>query len=119
MVNKSVILRKISLIRHNLSRLKGKENISLESFKNDLDIHDIILHNFQLAVQGYIAIENHIISDEGWGVASSLNEIFYILQNKGVTTQELLEEYPHLIKEDILAALSYSADVISREEQRC
>ncbi|KHE94147.1 MAG: hypothetical protein SCABRO_00067, partial [Candidatus Scalindua brodae] len=33
-----------------------------------------------------------------------------------VTIQELLEAYPHLAKEDILAALSYSADVISREE---
>lgn len=36
--------------------------------------------------------------------------------SEGVTTQELLEAYPHLTKEDILAALSYSADVISREE---
>lgn len=36
--------------------------------------------------------------------------------SEGVTTQELLEAYPHLTKEDILAALSYSANVISREE---
>ncbi len=36
--------------------------------------------------------------------------------SEGVTTQGLLEAYPHLTKEDILAALSYSADVISREE---
>ena len=36
--------------------------------------------------------------------------------SEGVTIQELLEAYPHLIKDDILAALSYSADVISREE---
>ncbi|MBZ0108736.1 MAG: DUF433 domain-containing protein [Candidatus Scalindua rubra] len=36
--------------------------------------------------------------------------------SEGVTIQELLEAYPNLAKEDILAALSYSADVISREE---
>ena len=30
--------------------------------------------------------------------------------------EELLEAYPHLTKEDIFAALSYSADVISQEE---
>ncbi len=36
--------------------------------------------------------------------------------SEGVTIQELLEAYPHLTKEDVLAALSYSADVISREE---
>jgi uncharacterized protein (DUF433 family) len=36
--------------------------------------------------------------------------------SEGMTIEELLEAYPHLTKEDILAALSYSADVISREE---
>jgi uncharacterized protein (DUF433 family) len=29
---------------------------------------------------------------------------------------ELIQSYPHLTKEDILAVLSYSADVIAREE---
>lgn len=92
MVNKSVILRKVSLIRHNLSRLKDKENVSLESLKNDLDIQDIVLHNLQLAIQGCIDIGSHVISDEGWGVAGSLNEIFYILQNKGVIKAETAEK---------------------------
>ena len=92
MVNKSVILRKVSLIRHNLSRLKDRENVSLESLKNDLDIQDIVLHNLQLAIQGCIDIGSHVISDEGWGVAGSLNEIFYILQNKGVIKAEMAEK---------------------------
>lgn len=91
MVNESVILRKVSLIRQNLSRLKGKENISLESLKNDLDTQDIVLHNLQHAIQGCIDIGSHVISDEGWGVAGSLNEIFYILQNKGVIKAEMAE----------------------------
>ncbi|MEW6002185.1 MAG: DUF433 domain-containing protein [Nitrospirota bacterium] len=36
--------------------------------------------------------------------------------SEGMTVEELLEAYPHLTKDDILAALSYSADVISQEE---
>ena len=92
MVNKSVILRKVSFIRHNLSRLKDKENVSLESLKNDLDIQDIVLHNLQLAIQGCIDIGSHVISDEGWGVAGSLNEIFYILQNKGVIKAKMADK---------------------------
>ena len=35
---------------------------------------------------------------------------------EGMTIDELIRAYPHLKREDILAALSYSADVISREE---
>jgi uncharacterized protein YutE (UPF0331/DUF86 family) len=92
LVNKSVILRKVSLIRHNLSRLKDKENVSLESLQNDFDIQDIVLHNLQLAIQGCIDIGSHVISDEGWGVAGSLNEIFYILQKKGVMKTKMVEK---------------------------
>ncbi len=36
--------------------------------------------------------------------------------SEGMTIEEVLEAYPHLAKEDILATLSYSADVISQEE---
>jgi uncharacterized protein YutE (UPF0331/DUF86 family) len=92
LVNKSVILRKVSFIRHNLSRLEDKENVSLESLQNDLDIQDIVLHNLQLAIQGCIDIGSYVISDEGWGVAGSLNEIFYILQNKGVIKAEMADK---------------------------
>jgi len=36
--------------------------------------------------------------------------------SEGMTIEELLGAYPHVTKEDILAALSYTADVISQEE---
>jgi len=35
---------------------------------------------------------------------------------EGMSIEELLEAYPNLTREDILAAISYSADVIKREE---
>ena len=35
---------------------------------------------------------------------------------EGATIEELLEMYPNLTKEDILAAISYSADVLKNEE---
>ena len=36
--------------------------------------------------------------------------------SEGMASGEILEASPHLSKEDILAAVSYSADVIEREE---
>ena len=35
---------------------------------------------------------------------------------EGMSIEELLEAYPSLTKEDVLASLSYSADVIKSEE---
>ena len=97
LVNRSIILKKISYIRHNLSRLGDKVNISLDSFKKDLDIQDVVLHNLQHAVQGCIDIGSHIISDEGWGVAGGLNEIFYILNEKGVIKRGLTERMVSMV----------------------
>jgi len=34
----------------------------------------------------------------------------------GASTEDLLLAYPHLKREDIMAALAYSADVVGREE---
>ncbi|MDO8282869.1 MAG: DUF433 domain-containing protein [Thermodesulfovibrionia bacterium] len=36
--------------------------------------------------------------------------------SEGMSIDDVLQAYPHLKKEDILAVLSYSANVISREE---
>ncbi len=36
--------------------------------------------------------------------------------SEGLTIEQLLEAYPHLTNDDVLAALSYSADVIAQEE---
>ena len=36
--------------------------------------------------------------------------------SEGASISDLLEAFPHLQREDVLAALSYGADVISREE---
>ena len=43
-------------------------------------------------------------------------EIILRKLSEGASEKELLEAYPHLKREDILAALSYGADVISKEE---
>lgn len=36
--------------------------------------------------------------------------------SEGISVDELIQAYPHLTREDIFAVLSYSADVISKEE---
>ncbi len=84
MVNTTVVLRKISQIRQRLTRLKDKKDVSVARLKSDPDTQDIVLHNLQLAIQGCVDIGSHIIADEGWGIAGSFSEIFYILQEKKV-----------------------------------
>jgi len=43
-------------------------------------------------------------------------ELIIKKMSEDATIEELLEGHPNLTRKDILAALAYSADVISREE---
>jgi len=36
--------------------------------------------------------------------------------SEGMSIDELIQAYPHLKRDDVLAVLSYSADVVSKEE---
>lgn len=92
MVNSLVLSKKISHVRHGISRVKAKSPLDLSTLKTDLDVQDIILHNLRLAVQGCIDIGAHVIADQGWGVAGSINETFYILRDRGVISIDLMEK---------------------------
>ena len=43
-------------------------------------------------------------------------EFILELLSSGMSIQEILQEYPHLKKEDILAALAYATKVLKKEE---
>ena len=43
-------------------------------------------------------------------------EFILELLSSGMNVQEIIKEYPHLKKEDILAALTYAAKVLKKEE---
>jgi uncharacterized protein (DUF433 family) len=49
------------------------------------------------------------------GTRISVSLILTLLAD-GLTTNDILQEYPHLRKEDVLAAIDYAAKVIADEE---
>jgi len=49
------------------------------------------------------------------GTRIPVEQVLTILA-QGLTIKQILEEYPHLTKEDVMAALLYAAKVMSKEE---
>lgn len=43
-------------------------------------------------------------------------ELILRMLSQGISEEEILEEYPHLTKEDIKAALAYAAEALAVEE---
>jgi len=92
LVDRDLILAKAGSVQKYLSRVMEKRDIDLQIFLKDLDRQESILFNLQMAVQNCIDIAAHIISEEGFGVPGSTNEMFYLLEENGYLDSELTEK---------------------------
>jgi uncharacterized protein YutE (UPF0331/DUF86 family) len=91
MVDQAVLVAKVAQIEKCLNRVKSKLVPSLERFKADADSQDVVLFNLMQAIQGCIDLAAHVVSDEGYGMAGSTQEFFYLLQNNQVISAALTE----------------------------
>ena len=92
MVDSDLILAKAGSVKRHLRRVIEKRNTDLQSFLEDIDRQESILFNLQIAVQNCIDIAAHIISEEGFGVPGSTNEMFYLLEENGYLDRNLTEK---------------------------
>jgi uncharacterized protein YutE (UPF0331/DUF86 family) len=92
LVDKDLIMAKAGAIKKRLSRIASKRQSDIKRFKEDLDSQEIVLFNLQMAIQDCIDIAAHIISEEGWGVPGSTNEMFYLLEENGFISRHLTEK---------------------------
>ena len=92
MVDNDLILAKASSVKRHLRRVEEKRNINLQIFLKDIDRQESILFNLQMAIQNCIDIAAHIISDEGFGVPGSTNEMFYLLEENGYLDRDITEK---------------------------
>ena len=89
MVDKDLILAKASAIKRHCKRISEKSNVAIDIFKLDLDRQESVLFNLQMAIQNCIDIAAHIVSEEGYGVPGSSNEMFYLLEENGLLESAL------------------------------
>ena len=91
MIDQDIVLAKAHKVEHHLRRIMKKREIGQDEFLADLDFQESILYNLQMAIQNCIDLAAHIISDEELGIASSTNEMFYILEENGYIDRNLSE----------------------------
>ena len=92
MVDRDLIISKANLVTKHVKRTLEKSSVDIQTFMNDSDRQDIVLFNVQMAVQSCINIAAHIISDEGFGVPGSNNEMFYMLEENSYLDTQLVEK---------------------------
>jgi uncharacterized protein YutE (UPF0331/DUF86 family) len=92
LVDTDLILAKAGSVKRHLNRVFEKRNTDLRTFLKNIDIQESVLFNIQMAIQNCIDIAAHIISDEGFGVPGSTNEMFYLLEENGYLDNEITEK---------------------------
>ena len=45
----------------------------------DVNSQDIVLFNLMQAIQGCVELSAHVVSDEGYGMAGTMQDFFYLL----------------------------------------
>ena len=92
MVDRDLIMAKAGSVRRHCQRIRDKANVDVEVFNADLDRQESILFNLQMAIQNCIDIAAHIVSEEGYGVPGSSNEMFYMLEENHLIDRPLTEK---------------------------
>lgn len=92
MVDRDLIMAKASSVRRHCRRIIERADVNFEVFETDLNRQESILFNLQMAIQNCIDIAAHIVSEEGYGVPGSSNDMFYMLEENHLIDQPLTEK---------------------------
>ena len=98
MVDKSLILRKLSDLDENSKQLGEFTGISLEEYSGNWKVQRIIERTLQIMVETCADIANHIISDKGYRTPKSYVDIFKVLHENNIINKDLFEIMAKMIK---------------------
>ncbi len=91
MVNREVVLDRISIIKNSLKRLKEISKLSKQEFKNNDDYFAIAEHHLRRSLEAVIDLGRHICVKEDLGQPQDYTEVFDILNNGGLLSKEFTE----------------------------
>jgi uncharacterized protein YutE (UPF0331/DUF86 family) len=88
-VDRNIILTRVSTIRESVRRLVALAAMSEAAFTADADACAIAERHLQVAIQSVIDIGNHVVSDLDLGTPSDYKEIFTLLAKGRVVSKAL------------------------------
>jgi len=91
MVDRNILIAKVASIEKCIGKVKEKCPAALDMFESNEDLQDIVIFNLMQAIQGCVDLAAHIVSDEGYGMAGSMNEFFYLLHGRDIIPANIQE----------------------------
>jgi len=89
MVDSAVLAKKLASIRDAVARVREVLPASVETFRSDRTVREVVILNLFLALQDSIALATHWLADAGWDVPQSYGEAFTVLADRRVLERDL------------------------------
>lgn len=89
MVNKRIIAARLERLQEYLTNLEAVQQFDCKRFVDDPFVHGTAERNLHLAIECLLDIGNHIIADRNYSKPESYADIFKILSDEQVISQDL------------------------------
>lgn len=91
MVDKPLILRKLTELDEYLKQMGEFSSVALEEYSRDWKVQRIVERTLQMMIETCADIANHIISDRGYRTPDNYGDTFRVLHENGVLRNDLFE----------------------------
>lgn len=91
MVDKPLILRKLTELGEYLKQMGEFSSVTLEEYSRDWKVQRIVERTLQMMIETCADIANHIISDRGYRTPDNYGDTFRVLHENGVLKNNLFE----------------------------
>ena len=91
MVDKPLLLRKLSELDEYLKQIQEFSSVTLEEYSRDWKVQRIVERTLQMMIETCADIANHIISDRGYRIPDNYGDTFRVLHENGVLKKDLFE----------------------------
>lgn len=81
---------KLGALEEYLRGLEEKRGVSLEKYLGDRDLQDIVERRFEKAIQASLDVAAHIVSAEGFREPNNYGDLFEILGEERVLSEDLV-----------------------------
>jgi uncharacterized protein YutE (UPF0331/DUF86 family) len=98
MVDKTLILRKLSELDEYYRQIKEFEKISVGQYSDDWKIQRIIERTLQMMIETCVDIASHIIADKGYRVPKSYSDAFKVLLDEKIVSSRLFDVLQKMAK---------------------
>jgi len=91
LVDKPLILRKLTELDEYLKQMGEFSSVTLEEYSHDWKVRRIVERTLQMMIETCVDIANHIISDRGYRTPDNYGDTFRVLHENGVFKNDLFE----------------------------